>query len=296
MMKKKITQAVIAANRDNARKSSGPKTKSGKLATKRNAITHGYLAQELVLNDEERKQLEAQSLKFRSENPPQDVIQEVAFQEVIACVGRRKLALRAEMRAVSRIVSESEERTGQPDRLRESDTRFNWYLGSNQGLRQSMQLLADLRAEFLHLNRIDQKWHDPLDDTFGPEFRRLLTRWTPTNWTAALLAHHLVEHQQRYGGSLPMPQSPTSETDRQKTVKIVPDQMQGSEMVVKLIDLQSLLLNDLYKNRERRASESAKAQNGPADFAPRYFTTASRDLHRAVDWYMQLKQKISSQN
>jgi hypothetical protein len=29
---------------------------------------------------------------------------------------------------------------------------------------------------------------------------------------------------------------------------------------------------------------------GTVDFAPRYFTTASRDLHRAVEWYAHLKE------
>jgi hypothetical protein len=40
---------------------------------------------------------------------------------------------------------------------------------------------------------------------------------------------------------------------------------------------------------EQRDSEAARAQNENADFAPRYFSAACRDLHRAIDHYMELK-------
>jgi hypothetical protein len=56
--KNQITQAVLAANKMNAQKSSGPRTPQGKQAAKRSAITHGFFGQELVLNDEETRQLE----------------------------------------------------------------------------------------------------------------------------------------------------------------------------------------------------------------------------------------------
>jgi hypothetical protein len=48
------------------------------------------------------------------------------------------------------------------------------------------------------------------------------------------------------------------------------------------------MLSDLWKSSEQRTSESARAQNDSMNFAPRYFSTACRDLHR-IDRYMDLK-------
>lgn len=41
---------------------------------------------------------------------------------------------------------------------------------------------------------------------------------------------------------------------------------------------------------EQRIRESVAAQNaGAVGFAPHYFTSATRDLHRAVEWFSHLK-------
>jgi hypothetical protein len=60
-------------------------------------------------------------------------------------------------------------------------------------------------------------------------------------------------------------------------------------MVIKLLELEQLVLSDLWKSLEQRTSESAGAQYAAVDFAPRYFSSASRDLHRAIDRYMDLR-------
>jgi hypothetical protein len=53
--KKKVTPAVLAANRANARSSIGPQTERGKSNTRHNALQHGILAKMVVLEtDEER--------------------------------------------------------------------------------------------------------------------------------------------------------------------------------------------------------------------------------------------------
>jgi len=54
--RKRITAAVLAANRANAKKSTGPKTRSGKNASRRNAWKHGMTAKIVGLG---RERLEA---------------------------------------------------------------------------------------------------------------------------------------------------------------------------------------------------------------------------------------------
>ena len=47
------TRAKIAANRQNARRSTGPKTAAGKATSSRNATRHGLLSKQVILPDED---------------------------------------------------------------------------------------------------------------------------------------------------------------------------------------------------------------------------------------------------
>ena len=50
------TEKQIAANRRNATNSTGPRTSEGKQRVSRNALTHGLLSRQVVLQDEDREQ------------------------------------------------------------------------------------------------------------------------------------------------------------------------------------------------------------------------------------------------
>ncbi len=62
-------------------------------------------------------------------------------------------------------------------------------------------------------------------------------------------------------------------------------------MVTHLIEIQQSMLSDLWNSSERRAATSAREQHGTVEFAPRYFSSACRDLHRSIDRYMEMKKK-----
>ena len=52
-MPKKATKAQIRANRENAKKSTGPRTAEGKARVSLNALKHGLLARDTVLPTEQ---------------------------------------------------------------------------------------------------------------------------------------------------------------------------------------------------------------------------------------------------
>ena len=52
------TEAQVAANRANARKSTGPRTAEGKAVVSQNAVKHGLLAREGVLRGEDGEEFE----------------------------------------------------------------------------------------------------------------------------------------------------------------------------------------------------------------------------------------------
>ena len=122
-MKKKTTQAKNG-------KKGGPRTPQGKSNSKFNAMIHGFFAEELVLNDEEKQQLETISRALEPELLPQTVLQSLGFGRILTCIGRCKLALRQEMHRVRRLFAEAEA-AAQQARSEQSEgpvAATNWYL------------------------------------------------------------------------------------------------------------------------------------------------------------------------
>ena len=129
---------------------------------------------------------------------------------------------------------------------------------------------------------------------FGPLLREQLTQWMPSNPVAAMAANQLTLHAEKYNVPLfsALDQRQGSSVDGKNTPQFILDHNQAQEMVIKLIEQHLHMLLDLKKSVEQqRASASEGAQNQAVDFAPRYFTTACRDLHRAMAWYRQLKKE-----
>jgi hypothetical protein len=288
MKKKSRTQVVLKTDRASAKKSTRRRAAGGGL----NALTHGFFAKELALNDEEKQELETIRRTMHPQLSPETVLQNLAFAQVLACIGRCKLALRMEMRRVSRMLDDGSAQQAQGNHAEGPAAQTEWYLSGKQELREGIRRLEALKEDFLNLGRIDEKWNVVLDRAFGPQLRELLTHWMPSDPTAVMLAHHLTMHARTFGGPLPcLEQEHGSSPDGGDTPKVILDPDQSKQMVIKLLEQEVCILSDLWKSSEQRASDSERAQNQAVDFAPRYFTTASRDLHRAVAWYMHLKKE-----
>ena len=49
------TPAQIHSNRNNAKHSTGPKAETGKSASSKNGVKHGFYAREIILHDDEQE-------------------------------------------------------------------------------------------------------------------------------------------------------------------------------------------------------------------------------------------------
>jgi hypothetical protein len=78
------TVAQIAANRLNARKSTGPKTPAGKHRSARNAVKWGLFSQHVLLNDQDDGEWEELSFRIRALLQPTDGAEELLVDEIIA--------------------------------------------------------------------------------------------------------------------------------------------------------------------------------------------------------------------
>jgi len=78
----------LASNRANARRSTGPKTASGKTRVAQNAVTHGLLAHATLLPDEDPLELQALADTQRAEHKPQGAQEHFLVDLMIRAVWR----------------------------------------------------------------------------------------------------------------------------------------------------------------------------------------------------------------
>lgn len=91
--KKKLT-----ANRKNAKKSSGPKNTS---LTRLNALKHGLLSKEVLIEGEKKKDLEELGKRLRQQLAPQGELEVILVDRMISSVWRLKRALKVESALMS---------------------------------------------------------------------------------------------------------------------------------------------------------------------------------------------------
>ena len=92
------SEAKLAANRRNARKSTGPRTRAGKDTSKFNALKHGLTARTVVLPGlEEPKEFKRVLKGYRREFKPKGTFEESLVQQLAACFQRTLRAFRAEI-------------------------------------------------------------------------------------------------------------------------------------------------------------------------------------------------------
>ncbi len=85
-----------AANRQNARKSTGPKTPEGKAAVRQNALKHGLLSQEVLLPDEDEEALQELGESLRDELQPVGELENLLVDRIIAAYWRLRRLSRVE--------------------------------------------------------------------------------------------------------------------------------------------------------------------------------------------------------
>ena len=104
--KKPLSAAKVAANRNNSRRSTGPRTKQGKKNSSRNAIKHGLLlAKELLLSSGPGKENEAEFATLHAKlwrfHQPVGYEEERLVDELVSCDWLNKRARRCEKGAVT---------------------------------------------------------------------------------------------------------------------------------------------------------------------------------------------------
>ena len=91
-----VSAAKIEANRRNAQKSTGPRTREGKDRSKLNPVKHGMRAETLVLLDEDAQALEDRRLAWRIRLAPGDAVEERLVDDAVVYTWMQDRARRAQ--------------------------------------------------------------------------------------------------------------------------------------------------------------------------------------------------------
>ena len=272
---KTVSDKVVSANRANAQKSSGAKTVTGKKNSRGNALRNGLFASELYVAEGEQQEFQTLRREIGSELVPETALQRLAVDEIVACSWKMKLAAHLETRHLRAHLAEIPKQEGQLEVSGEEALISGWCRSSRMNLRAGIRFLARLRDDVRTHGRVREFFKDELVSGFGTDFYDLLNTWLPVNVDVIGFTDQMLHHQDTY--KIPLPD---------EIPKVVVDIRAHLQMVMKLIDQQARHLEDLDENFEHR---NALSRPGLTDFAPRYFSSASRDLHRAIDWFAHLK-------
>jgi hypothetical protein len=287
-IKKTVTDKTIAANRANARKSTGPTTGAGKRRAQMNSLKHGFFAKELQFGEEERLEFEALRESLSQQFAPAKPMQQIAFDKIVCCCWRCKVALRMESRAV--VLQQSSNQERKEEAAGDTNQMDQWYAADYRSLQAGLSFLRYLRTDvadrgLLHLER-DGPLKESAIKGFGLGFYNRLTEWKGMSIDAISLAEMLVQKRMDYKADSIDFGGPQRDPKHPETPKVVPDPKLQWEMVVKLVDAEIEHLETLIQTRRQDFGETPQTL---AEFSPRYYADTSRDLERAVDWFLKLK-------
>jgi len=92
-----VSDKQLQANRENALKSTGPKTPEGKARVRHNALRHGLLSQEILLPGEDETALEELGENLRAELEPVGELENLFVDRIIAAFWRLRRLGRVEV-------------------------------------------------------------------------------------------------------------------------------------------------------------------------------------------------------
>jgi hypothetical protein len=112
------TEQQLAANRQNAQLSTGPKTPRGKDASRLNALKHGILARETVINrddhHEDADQFESLSDQLCEDLAPVGYLEELLVEQITIAYWRLRRAVRADTIEFGKILRRQAEAASSP--------------------------------------------------------------------------------------------------------------------------------------------------------------------------------------
>ena len=147
------TEKQIRASRENAKKSTGPRTPEGKARSSKNALKHGLLAQDSVIPGEDPAEFDRHLTTYEDTYLPRNCIEKELVRQIADAAWRMQRLSRIEATIITAAIERT--RTYQEkvrrDRMREGHEGDLQLLGAS--MISGTQFLNDLGRYDAHLNR-----------------------------------------------------------------------------------------------------------------------------------------------
>jgi hypothetical protein len=120
------SQAQVLANRRNAVKSTGPKTTQGKAVVAQNAIKHGFLAHQDLIQGEDRELFESRRRELIADLAPAGPMETTLAERIVSLTWRLKRAERLQNEVFDYLIADEikESLSNYGDELSENDTKW----------------------------------------------------------------------------------------------------------------------------------------------------------------------------
>lgn len=276
------TERKKDANRRNARKSTGPRTPAGKRYSSQNAVKHGFFSRNPSLSEIEQEEFDTLVSQLGKKHLPKTPLQHLALRDIAWGTWRCGIALVLEARSTETLTEQAEKTETVVSETPVKPAAF--YADSPVDLRAGIFFLKGVLEDFREYQIVREEWKPTLEVLFGSRFFPSLTDWTFADISSIHLANMMRAKVKDYNLQLP------EELRGYDELPIVGDPLQKQHLTEKLLEYQLRHMQEFLATWQKRAEANTVANPRIADFSPRYYTTATRDLHRAVEWFWRLKE------
>ncbi len=120
------TAAQVSANRENAQKSTGPRTEEGKARSSKNATKHGFNSKEFIVADDQQEEFASLSKSLRKQVSPLGALEQEVFTQLLHAAWNLRRVRRLEAELASGDIDPLADASldGQLDRLARYHARF----------------------------------------------------------------------------------------------------------------------------------------------------------------------------
>ncbi len=148
-----VTDAQIQANRENAKKSTGPRTPEGKARVSKNALKHGLLAQDSVIPGEDPADFDRHLTLYEDTYNPANCVERELVLQIADSAWRMRRLSRIEATVMTAGIERTRvhQQTYRPERMREGHEGELQLLGAS--MLSGTKFLNDLARYDGHLNR-----------------------------------------------------------------------------------------------------------------------------------------------
>ncbi len=271
----------IEANRRNARRSTGPRTLEGKKVVRWNALKHGLLAQEVLIQAGDGKENKAEFngllAQLRVDRQPKGIVEEMQVEKIAICYWRLRRVLRCEIGEIRNELDtaeqkENSEQIEKVERAIYSDSYYiRWGLrDSSMGLEYLIDLLEEIKEDVKQIGYLSESGHKRLTEYFGDDEEHLANRCRAFNPVEAAEPDHV--------GGVP-----------RKCKKSILQEL--NEEQERLEDLRRRTEAHENLRLESKLSRLHLPSKDVLDKILRYETTIERQLHRAMSQLEQLQRQ-----